>query len=62
MFRRDSDGRYQRIGDILKNAKNMFPGANENKLRYSVTGDPAMRLNLPTESINITAINGQSPD
>lgn len=62
VFRRDSDGRYQRIGDILKNAKNMFPGANENKLRYSVTGDPAMRLNLPTESINITAINGQSPD
>ena len=61
VFKKEKDGQYQRIGDILKNAKNSYPGGNNNKLRYSLTGDPALRLNYPTENIKIDRINTYKP-
>lgn len=62
VFKKGADGQYQRIGDILKNAKNSYSAGNSNKLRYSLTGDPAMRLNYPTEDIKIDRINTFNAD
>lgn len=60
MFRKDSDGNFQRVGDILRNAKNMYSSSNENRLKYSLIGDPALRLAYPTQTIKISEINGMS--
>lgn len=60
IFRTDKYGNFQRVGDILKNAKNTYTYANENRLKYSLIGDPALRLSYPTHTAQITAINGIS--
>lgn len=61
VFKRDKDGNFQRLGDILKNGKNTYSSINENKLRYSLTGDPAMRLNYPKYTVNLEKVNGIVP-
>lgn len=62
VFERDADGAFLRIGDILTRGKNDYNRSNENKLRYTVIGDPAMRLNYPKYSITVDEINGEVPD
>lgn len=62
VFERDADGAFLRIGDILLRGKNDYSRSNENKLRYAVIGDPAMRLNYPKYSITVDEINGEVPD
>lgn len=57
LFKKDSNGNYQRLGDILSNGKNSYPRANENKVKYMLIGDPALRLNYPTYTISIDSIN-----
>ncbi len=59
--RRDSDGQYQRLGDLYRNAKNGLKN-NSNKLRYVFMGDPAMRMTIPSNRIRITSINGSTVD
>lgn len=59
VFRLDENGKPQCIGDILKNAKNSMTSPSDNQLRYSVIGDPALRLVFPTYKITIDKINGQ---
>jgi len=51
---RKIDGQHQRIGDVLKFAKNNV-GAEINKLSYVYMGDPAVRLNYPTKYQIITS-------
>jgi hypothetical protein len=46
-------GQQQRIGDVLKYAKNNV-GAEMNKLSYVYMGDPAVKLNYPTKYKVIT--------
>lgn len=58
VFKKDANGNYQRTGDILKNGKNAY-GKDDNKLRFSLTGDPAMRLSYPTYTIKLETVNGQ---
>lgn len=49
------DGKGTRIGDAYKNAKNSF--ADENKLRFCLMSDPALRISKPSREINIKRIN-----
>jgi hypothetical protein len=50
-------GKQQRIGDVLKFAKNNV-GAEINKLSYVYMGDPAVKLNYPTKyKVVTTKIN-----
>lgn len=56
-FNRDENGRAMRLGDIIRQAKNMS-GSNTNKRNFMLLGDPALRLAWPwngyvvTDSIN----------
>ena len=65
---RDPDGQLLTVGEIYRRAKNNIltdGGAhitNANRLRYVLMGDPAMRLATPSDIIEITDINGKSPD
>lgn len=62
IMRRNPDGRLQTIGEIFRNAKNAVAGNNENKLRYTLLGDPAMPTAIPSGRIVIDKINGQNVD
>lgn len=51
-----SDGRGTRFGDIFINAKNTY--RDDNKLRYCMIGDPALRLPKAERTVNIETLNG----
>lgn len=58
-----TDGKYKTsIGEAQRIAKNKLIADNtdksRNKLQYSLLGDPALVLNVPTENIVIDSING----
>ena len=58
---RDSEGRINTIGEIYRQAKNDYRvkdewRANDNKLRYVLLGDPALRTVMPSQKIELTAI------
>jgi hypothetical protein len=60
IFEKDKDGKRQRLGDIVKKAKNDL-GDNTNKLNFAILGDPAMIIQYPefrvlTDSINNTDV------
>lgn len=53
LFSRDAEGRINTIGEIFRVAKNDYQvknewRANENKLRYVLLGDPALRTAIPS--------------
>lgn len=69
------DGQYISIGEAQRKAKNdLVDGyiydpydpqhpkydTTQNKLQYSLLGDPALRLNIPTLQVVVDAINGQT--
>lgn len=59
-----ADGSATTLGEALMTTKNdLISGRldlTDNKLRYVLIGDPALRLNVPTNRIIIDSINGQS--
>ncbi len=57
-LRRDSLGRGQRLGDILRLGKNLCSQQSDNMLRYHLFGDPAMRMPVPKYNIVIDSIAG----
>lgn len=59
VFRRDRYGKSMRVGDIMVEGKNT-QGKDDNKLRYGLMGDPAMRLPSPEFVVNIDNINGNN--
>lgn len=59
IFDRDEHGQFRRIGDICRLSKNAVN--DDNKLRYILLGDPAMRLAYPTHHAVIETINGIEP-
>lgn len=56
----DADGKPIALGEAVRRAKNDMNGQSvaQNSLQYSLLGDPALRLHLPTAQIVIDSING----
>ena len=51
------------MGDVLRNAKNSaYTSDTINKLNFSLIGDPALRLKMPTHQAALLKINGKQPD
>lgn len=61
IFNRDSNGNLLPIGEILRQTKNRMLN-DENKLRYALMGDPAMRFTTPSSTISLEQINGEPVD
>ncbi len=59
---RDADEQLLPIGEAVRQAKNELIDAKtdrtQNKLQYTLLGDPALRLSAPTLSIQVDTING----
>jgi hypothetical protein len=60
-FQRDAEGKYYRLGDIIKMTKDST-GVQRNKLNFILLGDPALTLALPeyrvvTDSLNQGAVS-----
>ncbi len=67
LAQRDTDGNFLRAGDIYRVAKNNIyetagTGSNRdtgtNRCRYHFSGDPAMRLLIPSHVVRIDSIDG----
>ncbi len=61
---KDADGLPMRLGDAVRLSKNEVRAYTSeyrpiNKLHYTLLGDPALRLAVPTERIVVDSINGQ---
>lgn len=61
LFVRGSDGRYPRMGDVMKQTKNAV-SSGVNKRNFMLIGDPALRPAIPEYSVVTTAINGEDPN
>ncbi|MDE6786439.1 MAG: hypothetical protein K2J46_05300, partial [Muribaculaceae bacterium] len=57
MLRKDSEGKGQRIGDVLRLGKNNSATPDENMLRYHLFGDPALRMAVPYHTVAIDYID-----
>lgn len=56
-----SNGDYPRLGDIVKRAKNESAAAADTNIKkYTLIGDPALRLAYPKLKVFADSINGQS--
>ncbi|MDE5585562.1 MAG: type IX secretion system sortase PorU, partial [Muribaculaceae bacterium] len=59
MAAKDADGKGQRLGDVVRLGKNLSSSPDDNMLRYHLFGDPALRMPLPTLTIQIDSIAGR---
>ena len=57
LFRRDEDGLPRRLGDALRYTKNTEVGYEGNNRKFSLLGDPTMRLGTPSHIVNVTGVN-----
>ena len=57
LFKREPDGLVPRMGDALRRTKNHRVGYEGNNRKFSLLGDPTMRLGLPAKRAVITHIN-----
>ena len=66
---READGRYGTLGDVYRRAKNDIRSqgtngafgnriSNMNRLRYVLMGDPAMRMAMPDNNVELTDVDG----
>lgn len=58
LFLRDSIGKGQRLGDVLRLGKNLTPTPDLNMLRFHLFGDPALRMPVAQYSVAIDSIAG----
>ena len=58
VFKRDAEGKGMRVGKIMIDGKNQGQTDN-NKLRYGLIGDPAMRLPSPELEVKVVSIDGK---
>ena len=59
VFSRDDKGQPQRIGDIVRLAKNSVAAYSDNRQRFYLFGDPAMRLAWAPYMAVVETINGE---
>lgn len=63
IFEKDSLNNNRTIGEALKIAKEKTTNdIYQNKRIYTLLGDPALRLNIPTYSVIVDSINNQKSD
>lgn len=64
MFLRDSEGRFLPQGEAIRRGKNLLTKQNgrrdDNKLRFALLGDPAMRLGASEMHVNLETIDGET--
>lgn len=63
LMKRDADGRYLPIGEMLRQAKNDSNVRNTSsvartRMSYVLLGDPAMRLTVPSATVSLESVNG----
>lgn len=56
VFMRNADGRFRTLGEIFSATKNNTP--SDNKRRYTLFCDPALRLASPENYVRLTSIDG----
>ena len=56
VFTRGQDGAYQKMGDVIRNTKNQAFG--DDKLKFSLLGDPALQMAIPEYQVVNTHLNG----
>jgi hypothetical protein len=61
VFKRDLNYQPQTFGEIIKNTKNQA-SPSENKRCFTLIGDPALKIALPTMKVVTDSINSLSPD
>lgn len=62
VFEKDTvTGNYRTLGELIKLSKNLS-GSGNNKLNFTLLGDPALRLRYPSYGMNLTAIDGNTVD
>ena len=54
------NGQMPRLGDAFLNAKNQVADEQENSRKFSIFGDPALRLAYPEFNVQTTAINNKA--
>ncbi|MEA3317648.1 MAG: type IX secretion system sortase PorU, partial [Bacteroidota bacterium] len=59
VFTKDKNNNQLALGDIMRLTKN-HAGADNNKRNFSLLGDPAIRLPLPSANIITDSINGEN--
>jgi len=57
LFRKEN-GAYMAIGEVLRYSKNTSGAGTENSRKFTLIGDPAMKLALPKHRVITTTING----
>lgn len=66
VLRNDTDGKPNTLGEALRLAKNKivdnYSDRTKNKLKYTLLGDPAMRLHIPQDGIVLDKINDTDID
>ncbi|MDE7160213.1 MAG: type IX secretion system sortase PorU [Muribaculaceae bacterium] len=60
-FKRDADGKGRRVGDIMVAGKNTYIN-DDNKLRYCLLGDPALRIISPSHKVVTETIGDMAAD
>lgn len=62
LFRRDENGLPTRLGDAMVQTKGTRVGLIGNSRKFSLLGDPSMRVGLPRGSARIEQVNGVEVD
>ncbi len=60
LFEPDADGLPPRLGEVLRRTKNVPVGLEGNNRKFSLLGDPTLRIGLPSRHAVIEAVN-ESP-
>ena len=57
-FRRDSDGGARRLGDVYIGGLNDYASIDDNRHRYALMGDPALKIVSPRYRVEIDELEG----
>ena len=57
MFSYDANGVMPTLGEAYMYSKNAFSGTENNKMKFFLLGDPAIKINYPISLFNITRVN-----
>ncbi|MDD4747464.1 MAG: type IX secretion system sortase PorU [Salinivirgaceae bacterium] len=60
IFERNEDGNYSTIGEIMVDSKNKMGSTSENHRKFTLLGDPSMKLIIPPYRITTDSLNGIS--